>query len=139
MNMVHVASSNGDFLLFKFLKKCFSDVDGGPAGSTIFLFVLAACSGAGAWTYVLGVGVALIGFFMSVALAEPTSDKKRLISVRRLNLVCYSWMIGLTLASFFAFDYRSAFFMSFAALMAPAAGLIIDAVVSVTKVTKAVA
>jgi hypothetical protein len=45
-------------------------------------------------------------------------------------------MIGLTLASFFAFDYRSAFFMSFTALMVPPAGLLIEAAVSANKVAK---
>jgi hypothetical protein len=121
--------------MLNFLKKCFAD-DGGPAGSTIFLFVLAACSGAGAWMYVLAIGVALIGFFMSVASTEPKSDKIPLISSRALNILGYSWIIGLTLASFFAFDYRSAFFMSFAALMVPPVGLLIEAAVSANKLAK---
>lgn len=125
--------------MLNFLKKCFADVDGGPAGSTIFLFVFAACSGAGAWMYVLAIGVALIGIFMLVASTEPTSDKKPLISARRLNILGYSWMIGLTLTSFFAFDYRSAFFMSFAALMVPPAGLLIEAAASANKVAKTAA
>jgi hypothetical protein len=122
--------------MINFLKKCFADEDGGPAGSTTFLFVLVACSGAGAWVYVLATCVALIGVLMSVASAELTFDEKPLISARRLNVLGYSWMIGLTLASFFAFDYRSAFFMSFTVLMIPPAGLLIEAAVSANKAEK---
>lgn len=119
--------------MLNFLKRCFAEQDGSPSGSTIFVFVLVACTGAGAWVYPIAVGVGLIGLLMVIASAERTWEVAPLISAHHLNILGYSWMIGLMSTSFFAFDYRSAFFMAFAALVIPPVALGIRIVASANK------
>jgi hypothetical protein len=121
--------------LLKFLKKCFADQDGGPAGSTIVLLAAVACAGTGEWKYALGIAVVLIGIWASIS-SDKASSLQPEINAQSRNVLSYGWMTGLSLASVVAYDYRSAFFMSFVALIIPLAAVLITSAIAATKSTK---
>lgn len=105
--------------MLKIIKGVFVETDERPTVFSTMMMAVIAAGGHGGWAYVCAFAVMCIGMWSLVTTTSEGVDQKLLPRLHRD--LAWGWLLGLTGASFAANNYRSAFFMSAAAVALPLA------------------
>jgi hypothetical protein len=99
------------------LKSLVEDRDGHLSGSIMVLIIALAVMGTGAWVYLFSAAI-LLTIIWQVANThlKPTTNSGEIL---RRRILGHGWSVSLALASFVAWDYRSALFLGFGAMAIP--------------------